>query len=228
MRHFFAFYPHECRQAGESAVRELVQLGIQRAAAHGYRARNAVGLYVNLMFILGSRFDEDPQIPWALEQLDDHLIEDPLARIQRVFHSTEEYLQKTAGSDEEFLRDALHRIKLHDFRDPPSGGSEAFATGTWIRLCELYPQKSGIQGAEHTYALIANAVRSASGHGIVGATGRYMYLMNAFLWGVGFDADPLYPWARRLFSGEGIAGETERVDALIRESLAHVERILKG
>jgi hypothetical protein len=228
VRHFFAFYPRDCRLAGEAQVHEIVQLGIERAMAHGYRARNAVGLYINLMFSLGSRFDEDPQIPWARQQLGDDSVEEPLERMQRLFRTTEEYLIKTAGNDEELLREALRRITPGYFREPPEGDGAAFAKQAWARVSALYPQKAGVQGMEPTLALIASSIESAARRGIRSASGRYVYITNAFLWGIGFDTDPLYPWARRALATEAIGGEAARVERLIRESLGRIERSLEG
>ena len=44
---------------------EVARLGIGRAARHGLDTDHDIFVYVTLMMMLGSYFDEDPQLPWA-------------------------------------------------------------------------------------------------------------------------------------------------------------------
>ena len=60
-RHANTHYPERCAALGEQAVRTWIHYGIDRAAGYGIAAERDVCRYVNLMFELGPRFDQDPR-----------------------------------------------------------------------------------------------------------------------------------------------------------------------
>ena len=75
-------YPRECRQAGgRPQIDMFVQLGVEKAAARGFRNHREVVLFVTLMMILGLGFEHDPQLPWVADLLDEAVISDPTVRI---------------------------------------------------------------------------------------------------------------------------------------------------
>jgi hypothetical protein len=59
--------PAHFREAGETRVKELVRVAVERAAACGIMTAAGLSIYVPLTFLLGVGFDEDPQFPWAAE-----------------------------------------------------------------------------------------------------------------------------------------------------------------
>jgi hypothetical protein len=62
-RHF----PKHCVLLGDSAILKVVQLGGERARQYRLETGRDVSLYISLMFMLGSDFDTDCQLPWASE-----------------------------------------------------------------------------------------------------------------------------------------------------------------
>jgi hypothetical protein len=65
LRSLFHIHPEKCDVIGGPVLDRLVTEGTAAAAKHGVRTREGVMLFVGLMFILGSHFDEDPQFPWV-------------------------------------------------------------------------------------------------------------------------------------------------------------------
>jgi hypothetical protein len=63
-----AFAPSVCDQLGESGLRELVQLGRQRARAHGIEAPEEICKFTGLMIRFGRDFDR--LRPWAQRALE--------------------------------------------------------------------------------------------------------------------------------------------------------------
>jgi hypothetical protein len=63
--HLGKFFPHQCSSMGEAKLRETVQYGIKRAAAHGLTAKRDVCKYIDVMIALGPDFDTDARFPWA-------------------------------------------------------------------------------------------------------------------------------------------------------------------
>ncbi|MCA9710230.1 MAG: hypothetical protein KDK70_30600 [Myxococcales bacterium] len=50
---------------GPAALREVVRYGVDRALDHGIDTERGVCRYLNLMFVFGRDFDQDPRLPWA-------------------------------------------------------------------------------------------------------------------------------------------------------------------
>ena len=69
--HVQRVWPERYEQMGEKAVRTWVRAGEKRARGYGIEDDYDLTRYVDLMVILGERFDTDPQLPWAGEALRD-------------------------------------------------------------------------------------------------------------------------------------------------------------
>lgn len=63
--HVRAFFPHHAAALGDAQLQKVLRYGLQRAESRGLKTERGVYLYIALMFLLGSRFDQDPQLPWA-------------------------------------------------------------------------------------------------------------------------------------------------------------------
>lgn len=56
-------FPQKYRIVGEALLREVVTDGVQRAGRYGITVRRGQLLFIGLMFMFGSGFDTDPQLP---------------------------------------------------------------------------------------------------------------------------------------------------------------------
>lgn len=56
-------FPQKYHAVGESRLRELVTDGVRRARDYGMTVRSGQLLFMGLMFMFGSGFDSDPQLP---------------------------------------------------------------------------------------------------------------------------------------------------------------------
>jgi hypothetical protein len=63
--HVGEFFPEQVRALGEPGTREAIRLGIGRAARHDIGREVNVCRFIDIMFAMGARFDEDPAYPWA-------------------------------------------------------------------------------------------------------------------------------------------------------------------
>lgn len=69
--HFRAFFPQHAAVLGEAQLQRVLRYGLQRAESRALGTERAIYLYIALMFMLGSRFDEDPQLPWAAREVEE-------------------------------------------------------------------------------------------------------------------------------------------------------------
>jgi hypothetical protein len=227
IRHLQRFYPRECRLAGDEQLHRFVDLGIDRAAGHGFFSRQTVGLYINLMVMLGSHFDEDPQIPWAAKELDNGSAADSSRLLDGVFDRAADYLGQIAGDRNEHIVRAMVRLRKHDFRAAVrSSPEEAFEDALWIILMRLYPEKADCQGRPVTMALARSAIAEAESFALRGDQPLGLYCVLSFMLGSGFHSDPLYGWARQILVQPALAHDT-KFERLLTRSLAYLEDSLR-
>jgi hypothetical protein len=221
----FRHYPKECRSAGDDRIRKFVQNGIQGAAGHGYLTLDTIGLYINLMMILGSDFDSDPQFGWAQSQLDDFSLAPP-ERIRALFRTTVKYLDQVVGTDSGHIVRAMVRIRKHDFEAPFAGA--ALENELAALLIQFYPEKAKFQGDDVNLTLIHGATQRAAVHGIHGPNGISAYVTLAFMLGIGFDTDPMYWWAADSLAEMKALGERAALARLVVRSRDHIEASLRA
>lgn len=226
INHFFEYYPHECGRAGREQVTKLVRLGIERALVHGYTKQREVILYINLMMILGSGFDRDPQIPWVARQLNDLSFKDSFERIQRTFSSTLKYLADCYGPKNGEMVKTLVRLRdSHLELAPQSEGIPL--RGDICKLLEFFaPRKFAVDGETAVRALVEEAIWRSLDYGIRGACGVTVYASLMFLLGVDFDSDPMYAWAGEILRGRAPGDEDARVGQLYAAALRYVNTVL--
>lgn len=153
------------------------------------------------MLMLGSHFDQDPQLPWAREHL-------ALGRragakgnrssMLRLHQAAMDYLDATAGENNEHWIKALLRLRDFDagrFRKFEKGEA-ALADFLWEICGEWYPQKAKHQGEALTRQALALAFEQAKKQGLPHGHGLGIFGGMTFILGLGFDRDLQFPWAQ--------------------------------
>lgn len=80
-------WPDDVAARGEPAARESIRTGIERAKTYGIETERDVLSYINLMYLYGDGFDQDPRVPWAGRILRDPKLA-PGAKIDRLVEET--------------------------------------------------------------------------------------------------------------------------------------------
>lgn len=76
-------FPERREVLGEGGVREVIRLGLERAAMHGIVAERDVCKFVDLMLVFGIDFDR--RCAWAREVLGENADADPFVKMSRLF-----------------------------------------------------------------------------------------------------------------------------------------------
>ena len=114
INHFFHFYKRECNELGLDQVHSIIKYGIEKAEKYGYSTQRDIGFFISLMFLFGSGFNDDPQLPWALSGLQDNSVEDTPGRIDKVWSNAMQYLDTVAGENNEHLIVAMKKLGDYD------------------------------------------------------------------------------------------------------------------
>lgn len=91
---FRRIWPQKYRHVGVHQFNELIGEGIELAGTLGFTSKRSVGLYLILMFLLGHRFDTDPQYPWLSNVLNDQGLKDETHKCERLYSTYKEIFSK--------------------------------------------------------------------------------------------------------------------------------------
>jgi hypothetical protein len=181
---------------GPAQMRRVIALGRERAERRGHKTEREIYLYLTLMLMLGSWFDEDPQLVWAAEMLDDRSIRHAPARLNRVHGAAMDYLDAVAGENNEHLIKALVRIRDFDPASTATIPADRFEDEMVRTLSRFHPQKADRQGEEATRTIVRQAGALARRHSLAGQSAVCLLAGLAFMLGAGFHRDPQFPWAQ--------------------------------
>ncbi|MEZ4311266.1 MAG: hypothetical protein R3F14_24760 [Polyangiaceae bacterium] len=179
--HLATYFPARRQLMGDAAVRATIRLAFARAEAHGMTAWRDVCAYLNVMLVLGSRFDDDPQIPWARRILDRSSAKAPHERLQRLLADTIGYLDILSGRDDTRLAErALAWLR---------GGAPP-QTDVVLVLQAISPEKARLAGVPALQRMQAQVATGAVAAGVTGAWGGILATVLGFTFGAGFFDDP--------------------------------------
>lgn len=200
IRHLKEAFPKHCEFLGEDGIRTVVRYGVQQASAYGLTNQSGVGLFIDLMLLLGRGFDTDSQLPWATEILNDESRADQNERADNLFEKATEYLDRVSGPSNEFIDEAQRRI-LYASIEPPSHNAR-FEDEVSSRLQNIWPQKHAYLGEAGARRLIRQGIEAAKGYGITDESGFLVYIGLMYMLGSSFDTDPLFAWASAILNDE--------------------------
>lgn len=230
--HLELFAPRHSKLLGEDGVRKVIQYGSEQTKGHTLTSERSVRIYIELMFMLGSHFDEDPQMPWAAEILGDQSLTDEVRRSNRLREKAWEYVRYAAPD----LRDVdggtrgLHFLQaLHDIREAPDDVLSPADLPELIRQflsrsSKLFPRKCEYVGEANRERLVRLGARAAQARGITTIRGVVLFVSMMFVLGAGFDRDPLLPWASAILDDPSVTSSGEKVDGLYSGAITNLKR----
>ena len=227
-QHVRKFFPNHHRVAGEAAIRQVVRYGSSKAKEHSFTTERNACLYITVMLMLGSDFDQDPLYPWAAGILGDEAYPDPSSRASALADEALTFQTKVAGKDNRDLNRAFLTLRKHPSRliaDAPPG--EGFASYMMGLLRGVYPRRYEALGEAIIDRLIADGVAGAQRYGVTAGNGKSLVISMMFIMGSAFDRDPLFPWTRSILTDRSIKDETARVNRLYEAAVAFLEKWLE-
>jgi hypothetical protein len=223
--HLKKYFPKYCQIYGEPLIRKVIQYGIECAEGYGFLTKRDTPLYIDLMLLLGSHYDQDPQYPWARQILSDKAVTDPIARADRLYDRAVQYLDEAAGKENEYLGRALLRIRqipLDQYsKDSIPAGKARMAS----LLQDIWPQKCGVLGPTLLNAVIEGGEQAAQEYNMPSERGVAVMTAVQFILGSRFDYDIQFPWASVL-KDEAIQDPTSKVDGLYKAAIAYMNQWL--
>lgn len=219
--HIAKFSPRQFEILGEETIRQIIGSGLERAEGYGFTNRGPARFYVELMFMLGSDFDTDPQYPWAAELLRGHVQTGQMNRADHLYRNTMQYIEAVAGQNLEFERDALNRVV-----GPvalPFSGKDAGDIPPFFK--KIYPQKCEFLGD----AVLEEIVRL--GVSVAGAYSRsskasLLFTGLIFIFGHGCLTDQQFPWIANTLAAGAPGEEDKKIERLYSKTRSYLDNAL--
>ncbi len=227
--HLEKFFPIHCKILGVEQVYKVIRLGLERAERYDFISERNVHLYVGLMFMLGSYFDRDPQLPWATKILSDENIANPNTRANRLYGRAMTFLNEAAGKDNQYLERALrnaHKLSINALSR--SGEDKKISFGDYMLklLYAFFPEKYEAVSEANIRRLIRHGYQIAKSYNLTSETANATYISLMFMLGSGFDKDPQYPWATTVLNDASLVEPNKKGDQLYQLAKAHLEKWL--
>lgn len=190
--HCCHFAKRHCEAIGEENVRSVIRHGMERSRRYDLTNRGPVRFYIEMMFMFGSSFDTDPQLPWVEEILSDPRTRDQMQRAQRLYAKTREYLARVVGRNNEYAIESLRTIRNLLSR-PFSFPRNLLASEVLSEMKRIYPQKCVYTGDPPLLALVQEGIALAEAYSMKPTRGIALFVLLMFALGHGFAEDPLFP-----------------------------------
>ena len=222
------FFPKHARLVGEAQLRLLVKLALDKAQSHLLTTERNVALYLDLMCLLGSAFDSDPQMPWAADILADRSFptQDAQADLlhergwgfaQKISEDFKDLIEK---NDSSRLIVALRDIGRFSLSELPTQAAPQLANQLSSNIKSALPVRCEAIGEDCLGLVLRRAFESAARYGIKNERGVSLFAALSLVVGAGFDNDPQLPWASRVLSEASTAADPiSRTRRLHREAV---------
>jgi hypothetical protein len=212
----------------EAACADLdrwISTGLDRAAEYGFLAYDESAQFLGLMAMLGSGFDEDPQIPWVAAMISSQN-GTPMDRITDVYDKAIEYLDAIGGPNGfRFVR-ATRRLKKQDMTVLNRLHPRAVPDKIQELLTRIYPEKERAIGERALKQLVRSAIQRTEVDGKKSAQSALIHAVHMYYFGSDFHKDPCYPWAGEILSN-GSASVDDRYVRLHQSCLEYLDRSLQ-
>lgn len=221
------FSPDLCATLRPEELHHAIRTGLARAESHGFTQRGPARLYVDMMILLGSGFDVDPQYPWTATILAASS-RDQMDRAEDLHQRAGEFLTVVDGAGNIYTLNALAAL-----RDRLDGG-RVFERGSLVAdlIClmkDIHPRKAAETGEATMRHLILEGIsRGEKTYGFSNARSLMLMSVLMFAFGYSFDSDPFLPWITRTTRRFGAGQSDEMAAAMERRALIWLDAVLKN
>lgn len=223
LNHIKEFFPNHFNMIPEDCIREIIQLGYEKAKGYGFTTQRNVCLYINIMLVVGSNFDVDPMYSWVST----HLVDSgdyPNVRMNRLSDESFKMLEKYTGSNNQFLNRAL--LKLNNSGEELFQKLKESDLNTFGEtLKDIYPEKYDVIDYSNLLKVKRQGIIKANSHGIFSESNILVYLILMFLLGSEFDHDPQFNWVQKTLN-DSTFNEDERIKELYRSMMDNLRSYL--
>jgi hypothetical protein len=223
MEHSKNFAPELCATLGDEQLLVALRMAMSRAWEYGLTNRGPILLFVELMFLCGSGFDNDPQYPFAGEALRSG--EDQMVRAEKLHAGHNVYMEEVAGPEAIHVHKAFPELALF-VREPLPFDQKSLDARLHIELQRIFPQEARYVGDAGITMLIEEARSVAAAYGFIEDRQVKLVVVLMFAFGHGCANDPLYPWIASTLQDKRLLTPTDRAEQLEKTAVTWLTHVL--
>ena len=225
VEHVQEFSPRLCEVIGKQQVRIVVLESINNAGKYEFSHRGPVRLFIEMSFLFGSAFHNDPQYPWVSEVLnsDPPILQGESA--DQLYTRVLDYNEKVGGSNNAYTLNALQGVSAMA-RMSKHYSADNLVSELSVELQRIYPQKFHYTGEKALLALIKEGIHKARGYDFAAPREKALIVILMFAFGHGCLTDPLYPWIERTLEDQRITDPSARAKRLEKKALTWLDHVL--
>jgi|GEM_PF-2799821 len=187
--HLKEFFPLQISLANDGALDQFIESGIEEAQSLGFDTEATVQSYTDHLILLGSHFCQNPLYTEISAPLFDSEIEDLIQRHDILYDRAWEYLDRTRGPDAgNLLRASAKLLKVLPRRSETTSTNPSDLVET---LKAIYPEKYAAHTRDTLVSFCIESLRRAQLDKFEQPAAQALYVILAFLAGIGFYHDPL-------------------------------------
>lgn len=223
LEHSKVFSPVLCKLLGDQQVLVALRQAISRAREVGFTNRGPIRLYIELMFLCGSDFHNDPLYPKLEPVL--YSNDDQMLRAHLIYEGMIDYHENVSGKDNINTRKSLEYLGEIAYR-PIMFDRHRFNFQMYEELYRAFPLKVEYSGMPGVNALIEQGRSLAMQYQFESLRSHALLIILMFAFGHGCAKDPLYPWISNTLNDQRIIGPEARIKRLEKKSLTWLEHAL--
>lgn len=222
-RHAERFSPKLTQQLGREQTLLVAESAVVRAEKIGFRLRGPTRLILELSFLFGSGFIDDPQTPWAGAILADSSKPLEINKAEALHATGLKTLQLISGDDNRAINRAL--VRLNDTVRSPYRNFLIDNPVASLRI--IHPEKFEYLGEHSVNQLVASAHCEVTERlRLPLVPGGALVSCLTFAFGHRFYDDMQYPWIKRTLFSSRLSTPEHRCDALERKSLMWLRAVI--
>jgi hypothetical protein len=225
-RHLRQYDPLLCEAAGAEALEEAVDLGVQRAHECSFTLNGPIRSYLEIMFVLGSDFDRDPQYFWLRPWLQPQERYPEMERARYLQFHVIRFINDFQGSDNINIIHALNQAQ-DITREQLIEISRNYPEKAVNWLESMHPLKCRFIGKDALRSLMNLAIKETARAELQGPESVALVLGLMFTFGSGILHDPMYPWVNRILASPAEEGPQTREEKLQRRGKVYLRKILQ-
>lgn len=213
LKHVAEHFPKHFELIGEETILDVIRNGIERADDYGFTTRQQACLFIDFMIMIGHGFDDDPQIPWVADILNDETL-DHKTRMDRIYDEIMTYLDHVIGKEEVFPVTPWRNMLEYPIGQLEERIGGDIIQGTIAVLKEIWPQKFRYVGQEQLESMCNEGIEAGHKYGLRDNRSIGLYLILMFLLGHRFDTDLQFKSLGVILSGKKIDVKEEKFHSL--------------
>lgn len=225
VEHAQEFSPKLCEVIGQQQVRIVVRESINKAGKYEFSHRGPVRLFIEMSFLFGSAFHNDPQYPWLSEVLNSAppILQGDSA--DQLYSRVLDYNEKVGGPNNAYTLNALQGVSAMA-RMSKRYSADNLVSELSLEIQRIYPQKFHYSGEKALQALIEEGICKARDYDFAAPREIVLIVMLMFTFGHGCLNDPLYPWIERTLKDQHITDPSARARRLEKKALTWLDHVL--